>query len=114
MIMNIEQRRLVCFVRRLVNYCQLDYNPAYEPVPSGYDVALLKLYTPLTFDAFVDWAYLAARPNPLPGALLTAAGWGRTEEGVLSDTLKSVSIQFNAGIVGYSFLHLFFNASITF
>ncbi len=68
-----------------------DYNPINEPSPSGYDIALLKLKDRLTFNSFVQWAYVTGLPNPSIGTQLTAAGWGITEQGSSSSVLKSVS-----------------------
>ncbi len=55
-----------------------DFSPANYPDPSANDIALIKQATRLTFNSFLQWAYVTRLPNPSVGTSLTAAGWGIT------------------------------------
>ncbi len=64
------------------NECVLNCSHAeYVPLPkrpNGYDIALLKLRHPLTFNDNVKVALPRYLPNPDIGTELMGAGWGKT------------------------------------
>ncbi|KAH8380842.1 hypothetical protein KR200_007991, partial [Drosophila serrata] len=56
-----------------------------------YDIAVLRLSTPLTF-GFSIRAINLARESPASGTTATVTGWGYTEIGALSDSLQTVKL----------------------
>ncbi len=73
-------------------YSFLDYDVSFGDVPGGFDIAMLKLQTSFIYNNYVNFAYVAAVPNPPVNALLQAAGWGVTETGNVANELQMVSI----------------------
>lgn len=56
-----------------------------------YDIAVLRLSTPLTFGLSVR-AINLARESPVGGTNATVTGWGYTEVGALADSLQMVQL----------------------
>ena len=69
----------------------------YDPITLDNDIALIKLASPLRLSASIQTIDLLTQEdidNGLidPGVLATVSGWGITDEGTTSDTLKSVDV----------------------
>ncbi|XP_016994643.2 trypsin iota [Drosophila takahashii] len=57
-----------------------------------YDIAVLRLSTPLTFGLSTR-AINLAKESPLGGSTATVTGWGYTENGAYADTLQKAQLQ---------------------
>ncbi len=77
----------------MLNYANADYVPLPQ-LPNRYDIALLKLNHPITFNDNVKVALPSNLPNPDIGTELMVAGWGLTtpdRQSGASPTLKWVN-----------------------
>ncbi|KAI8039677.1 trypsin iota [Drosophila gunungcola] len=57
-----------------------------------FDIAVLRLSTPLTFGLSTR-AINLAKKSPLGGSTVTVTGWGYTDNGAYADTLKKAQLQ---------------------
>ncbi len=81
--------------------------PLPNSCSNGYDIALLKLRQPLTFDDNVKVALPRSLPNPDIGTELMVAGWGLTSndgQSGFSSRLKWVKKQLFNGIFMYALI----------
>jgi secreted trypsin-like serine protease len=79
----------------VVGISEIHVNPQYDPSTITWDITLLKLAQPLTFDDHISPVCLPAQGEDLPdaGSATYVTGWGTTSQGGQdSKTLKQVSV----------------------
>ncbi|CAG0882491.1 unnamed protein product [Darwinula stevensoni] len=72
-------------------------HPQYDPNTLENDLALLKLETPVNFQAYpnIRPICLSSTVNPDPGSAVKISGWGRTQENYVNNFIQSNTLDAN-------------------